>query len=436
MTLRRREFLAAGAVLAFGGCERRRPETPLAHLYGQKWVTGAYTHYAQAYAEVEDQSERDSTEAYRVLVQRGVTALEGLQQREVPFYVRVDPGGAAFHIERDVPERLTFTADMTPAQREAATVAWKRARDHIQRDYDEVRRLDWALTRLLSSTGHVRHAIDEGQLEQFRLCRQLDQLEAGGALPFELPYQVSRADYQNVLALLLDRLETDRTRLSQVESSMVATGLVARATDAGSSSLAVNLKKVLLAVAEDAEALGRARSTDYPSEDDRAAALLRAQALRKRITASPEYQRFLQAQREREDVIGQLLVVLDQMTGLPTSAIYRQVLRIWRGEGDYLSYLQMAASMVPGTAGLSSTLRTAVERTEQARKIVSDGVRVAELLREGGAEQMIVAEGGGLLNAATPRAKEQLARQLVFLENADELRAVSEALAGTPYGAP
>ena len=77
-----------------------------------------------------------------------------------------------------------------------------------------------------------------------------------------------------------------------------------------------------------------------------------------------------------------------------------------------------------------------MERTEQARKIVSDGVRVAELLREGGAEQMIVAEGGGLLNAATPRAKEQLARQLVFLENADELRAVSEALAGTPYGAP
>ncbi len=96
----------------------------------------------------------------------------------------------------------------------------------------------------------------------------------------------------------------------------------------------------------------RRASTEYPPQDERAAALAPAKAVRQRITPARSICRFLQAERERQDVIGQLLTVLDQVTGLPTSAIYRQVLRIWRGEGDYLSYLEMAASMVPGSAGL------------------------------------------------------------------------------------
>ena len=66
----------------------------------------------------------------------------------------------AFAIQRKVPERLTYTSDMTDADRKAAEAGWKKAREHIHHDYEEVRRLDWALTRLLEQLQRIRNAIE------------------------------------------------------------------------------------------------------------------------------------------------------------------------------------------------------------------------------------------------------------------------------------
>ena len=150
-----------------------------------------------------------------------------------------------------MPERLTFTADMSAADRERATRGWKLARDHVHTDYEEIRRLDFALGSLLSQLVRVRRAIDEGREEQYRLVRQLDTLDSGGALPFALPYQVGRQDYHSVLLLVLARIESDRERLGRTEVAIVAVGLTARATDAGSASLSSNVRKVLLGVVRD-----------------------------------------------------------------------------------------------------------------------------------------------------------------------------------------
>ena len=65
-------------------CGSRPPETPLAHLYGREWVHGAYKLYATKYSEVQTTAESSSTDAYRVLAQKGVVALDALQSREVP----------------------------------------------------------------------------------------------------------------------------------------------------------------------------------------------------------------------------------------------------------------------------------------------------------------------------------------------------------------
>ncbi len=212
--LTRRDFLAAAAVVGVSGCERRKPETPLAHLYGEQWVTGAYSHYAQAYADIEQHSERQSSDAYTLL---GPARCHGARRAPGPASAVLRAGGSPaatrFVIERDVPERLTFTADMSEEDREAATFSWRLARDNIQRDYDEIRRLDWALTRLISSTGRVR------QRHRRRDCWSSSGCAASWTrstpaprCPSSCPYKVSRADYQAVLFLLLDRLETDRAR--------------------------------------------------------------------------------------------------------------------------------------------------------------------------------------------------------------------------------
>ena len=51
---------------------------------------------------------------------------------------------------------------MTDADRKNAEAGWKKARDNIQLDYEEVRRLDHALTRLLGEIQRIRNAIEEG----------------------------------------------------------------------------------------------------------------------------------------------------------------------------------------------------------------------------------------------------------------------------------
>lgn len=429
--LSRRAFLLTGSVLVVG-CGPRRAETPLAHLYGKEWVRGAYRHYAQAYADVESRARASTFEGYGLLAQKGVTALDQLQRREVPFYVRVAADGRSFRVERDVPERLTFSAEMSAAEREVATANWKLAREHLHTDYEEVRRLDFALSGLLAQLGRVRFAIDEGLLEQYRLCRQLQTLDGGGELPFELPYQVTRAEYLDVLLLLLDRIERERRRLERAEAAIVAVGLATRATDAGSASLAANVRKVLLAVLRDSEAETPV-SVAYPEpNDERAAALARAREISRRIGASPEYSRWLAVQQEREDVVGQLLTTLDGVLGLPVSGVYRQVMRMWRGGGDYLDYLKLAAAIVPGGTGISATLNDAIETTDRYRSVLANGRDVIGRLDE--STERFELGGAALVNVGTRRARAQLGRQLAFYRAASEADEVAEALRSSRFG--
>jgi len=434
-TLSRRGLLIGAATLPWGvaACQQQRAQAPLAHLYGKQWVHGAYSYFARTYADIQQGAEQRSGEAYRVLAQKGVTALSALQSRQVPFYIRVTEGGERFLIDRQVPERLTFTADMNEEQRQEATFAWKLARDHIQTDYVEITRLDKALTGLLSELRSVRNAQEEGRLAQYKLVRQLGDIEAGGALPFQLPYKVHRDDYRIVLYLLLERLHSDRKRLRRIESGIISVGLVARATDANSASLAQNIQKVLLAVANDP--LPPAESLELPEEpDDRHEKIARAKSLRDHIVKSKPYQNWLAAQKEREDEIGKLLGVLDQMTGLHTSRIYRTVMHIWNGRGDYLSYLKLAASLVPAQSGIDSVLQSAIETTEKARKVIATAEKIEGIAKEVKDEAdsgELELEGQALINVATKRARGEVDKQLVFYRDKAEQTAVDKALGAT-----
>ena len=51
-------------------------------------------------------------------------------------------------------------------------------------------------------------------------------------LPYELPYQVSPKDYEEILLLLLERIEDDKTHLRAIEADIVVVGMTVRATDA------------------------------------------------------------------------------------------------------------------------------------------------------------------------------------------------------------
>jgi hypothetical protein len=427
--VKRRAFLGALGTLAtaplwpgLGGCAHKE-ETPLAHLYGQDWVHGAYELYAGKYASIQTQSEQATQGAYGMLAQKGITALDSLQTREVPFFIRVDQTEKGFAIARDVPERLTFTADMSDADRQAAQAKWEKARETIQVDYEQIRRLDWALTTLLGQMQQVRSAIDSGQLEQFRLVRQLTALQQGDKPPFELPYQVTVPDYRDVLLLLLERLDDDRARLSRVESDIVTVGLTARATDSGSGSLSANLHKVLLAVVTDAGA-SEPRPKTYPADDDtRGKYGARGKELMATIAASPEYITWEKHESTKAfDQLGQMLTLVDSMTGLHVSAIYNQVLDIWRGDADYLSYLKAAVKMLPGGSALAKVADQAIALTEKARKVagqVQKGLALAKTAADGNYVQL--AKDSGLLNAGSDFARSKLSKQLAFIKDPQEL---------------
>jgi hypothetical protein len=432
-------------VLTFGSAPLWLPaacahqeETPLAHLYGQDWVHGAYEMYAGKYAAIQTSSEEATKDAYAMLAQKGVTALGELQTREVPFFIRVDEGEQGFVVARDVPSRLTFTADMSDADRAAAQSRWEGAREHIQTDYEEIRRLNWALTTLLAQTKLVRSAIENGKIEQYRLVRQLAAMSEGEKPPFELPYQVSVADYRDVVTLLLERLDDDATRLTRVESDIVTVGLTARSTDSGSGSLAANLQKVLLAVVTDATATTPRAATFPQTGDDRAKLLARGNELYVSIKATPEYVAWEKEERTKAfDQLGQMLSLLDSVTGLKTSAVYRQVLAIWRGDADYLSYLKTLVSMLPGGSEVAKVVGEAVELTDKARKVATQvekglatakaAVDTARKLANDGVPTpttsgvVELANGSGLLNAGSHFARSKIDKQLAFLKSQKEL---------------
>jgi hypothetical protein len=421
-------------------CGSRPPETPLAHLYGREWVHGAYKLYSEKYVDVQTSADASSQDAYRVLAQKGITALDALQQRDVPFFAKVDGDGHAFSIQRKVPERLTFTADMTDADRKNAEVAWKKARDHVHTDYEEIRRLDWTLTRLLSQLQRIRNAIEEGRIEQYRLVEQLAELKKDAkTLPYELPYQVTGKDYEEILVLLVERLEDDRARLAQIEADIIAVGMTARSTDAGSATMAASIRKVLLAVVEDGTT--EARAPLFPADEGAKAKLLdKGRALVAKIEASPEYAKWRADEREKKlAAIGGFLMALDAMTGLPTSRIYRTVLDIWRGDHDYLGYLQTVLAIVPHGGKVAAVINEAIEYTQRARKIAGTVVATVQSVRAGGAEAIVAAatkealkEGKtAVLNTASRFAVERAEKQLSFFKESAEVEKVTQALNDT-----
>lgn len=434
MTLPRRQLLAAALALPAAplalGCQPAPPKTPLAHLYGERWVHGAYELYAHGYQDVQTGAEKQSFETYRVLAQKGIVALDALQHRGVPFYVRVDRGARDFAIERKVPERLTFTADMSDKQRDEAKESWNRAREHLHTDYEEIRRLNGSLTSLLQQTQRVRNAIEGARVEQYQIVRKLDALAKGGPPPFALPYQVAVKDFESVLLLLLERLDDDAARLRAMESSIVSVGLVARSTDANSGSLADNLNQVLLAVVQDAEGT-RPREATYPQAPDQRGELSsRGEKLRDTLRESPEYKAWLRAERDKEfEQVGSLLSVLDKMTGLPISSVYKQVLDVWSGDADYLSYLKTVVSFIPGGSHVAKVVGQAVDLTTRARD-------VGKVLIEGGSPDAIAAlakkKGLGVLNTQTRYATDRLDRQLSFFKAPQEIEETRRALASTP----
>lgn len=425
-------------------CGRSAPETPLAHLYGQEWVHSAYKLYSTKYSEVQTSADASSHDVYRVLAQKGIVALDALQSRDVPFYVRVDTSAQSFAIERKVPERLTFTADMSDADRKNAEMGWKKARDNIHLDYEEVRRLDGALTRLLGQVQHIRNAIDEGRSEQYRIVLQLAELKADPThLPYELPYQVTPKDYEEILLLLLERLEDDRARLGVIEGDCVAVGMTVRATDANSATLAASIRKILLAVVED----GTSKSRDplFPADQGEKAKLVAtARALAARLEASPEFTQWKKAEQEKKiAALGAFLQALDTMTGLPTSQVYRTVLSLWRGDRDYLGYLKTIVSFVPHGGAVARTILEAIEYTEKARQVggtvvaavkAAQGATVDSIVAEAKAQaaaQITAQAKGVLLNTGSRFALERADKQLSFFKDKAEVGKVTDLLAQT-----
>ena len=421
-------------------CGTREPETPLAHLYGKEWVHGAYKLYSEKYGAVQTSADETTGDAYRVIAQKGIVSLDAIQSRDVPFYIRVDESAHSFAIERKVPERLTFTADMNDADRKAAEQAWKRARDHIHTDYEDIRKLDWALTRLLSQLQRIRNAIEEGKIEQYRLVVQLSDLKKDPTnLPYQLPYQVTPKDYEEILLLLLDRLEADKARLAEIESDVIVVGMTVRATDANSATLAASIKKVLLAIVEDGK--DPVPAPLFPADaNEREAMIARARALAQKIEASPEFVAWRDAEREKKlAALGAFLQTLDAMTGLPTSRIYRTVLDIWRGNHDYLSYLQTIISLVPQGGRVAVILNEAIEYTRKAREVagvVVETVKSAknltpEALVEKGTALALEKGKGAVLNTASRFAMERAEKQLSFFKDKLELQKVDDALKQT-----
>ncbi len=415
-------------------CATKPAEAPLAHLYGKQWVHGAYELYAGRYVAVEKGAQDSTENAYKVLAQKGVVALDALQSRDVPFYIRVDGQAEAFSIERKVPERLMFTADMSDADRQAAIAAWTKARESIHTDYEAIRRLNWALTQLLQQTQRIRNAIEEGTIEQYRLTGQILELEKGENVPFQLPYQVTRKDYGEILTLLVERLEDDRKKLETMEASIVAVGPTARPTDAGSATLAASINKVLVAVMEDADATQPRASAYPPTDDERAKLLADGKKLIDQVAQSQAYKTWVKREQTKTwEAIGTFLPLLDAMTHLPISSVYRQVLEIWRGDADYLSYAKTLVSLAPGGRAIVKTIGDVVETTERARKIV--GTMDAVLKgRPPNAEALLAQAKGIVINTGTQFARDRVNKQLAFFREKAEIDKVQRIVAESRLG--
>lgn len=164
--------------------------------------------------------------------------------------------------------------------------------------------------------------------------------------------------------------------------------------------------------------------------DERGALSSRGEKLGHGIRGSAEYKGWLKAERDKElQQIGSLLTVLDKMTGLPVSSIYKQVLDIWSGDADYLSYLKTLASFIPGGSHVAKVVSQGIELTIKARD-------VTKTIAEGGGPDAILAlakkKGLGVLNTQSKYATDRVNRQLAMFKTPRELEEARAALAGSP----
>ena len=187
-------------LLFSGGCAHRS-KTPFDHLYGPQWCQGVYKGYAEQWDGLRMGTEIAVRESYGVLTREGVSALDRLQSRSTPFYVLADPVSDRFVIRREVPDRLMFTADMSAQDRDRAQTEVDASREHIASDYSDVKRLEWALNGLLDQLARVGIAMQNANREMFNIV-QIRQSLREGELPFELPYQVTVKQYDDVLLLV------------------------------------------------------------------------------------------------------------------------------------------------------------------------------------------------------------------------------------------
>jgi hypothetical protein len=409
-----------------GACAHKQ-KTPFDHLYGEGWCQGVYQGYAERYEVVYQGAGERARGSYTYLVREGVAALTRLQSRGTPFFVGIDPASGRFSLKREVPERLTFTADMTDEDRRRATAQFEQARQHIAEDYTDVERLEHALNGLLDTLTGVRGVIRQTEEELYNLTRIRESLKRGEP-PFELPYQVTLKRYDEVLVLLLARLDQDLSDLEALDSGILAVVLTARATDARGQSLTGNIEVAVLASIEDLNAARERRLPPVlPSGEVWIGQAHAGEEIFARIAADPAYKQYAAAKGSiGPDPIGAVLSIVDSVWGTHlTDAASAVRNMIEGGEVDYFALLKGAASLAPRGTMVGDMLDKAVELTETYQKAVAtvDQALAAagKIGNAGDALGKIKGAGAKWLINRAGSAKDA-ADQIVFIE--DEARRI------------
>jgi hypothetical protein len=154
----------------------------------------------------------------------------------------------------------------------------------------------------------------------------------------------------------------------------------------------------------------------------------RGKELYESIKQTPEYVAWEKHERTKAfDQIGTLLTFVDAMTGLHASAVYKQVLDIWRGDADYFSYLKTLVKMLPGGSAVAKVADDAIDLTEKVRKVAGQVQKGLSLVGDAGGVLQL-AKDGGLLNAGSDLARANLGKQLAFLKDQKDLDQVKGML--------
>lgn len=426
--------LAAIALFLVCGCAHKQ-KTPFDHLYGEGWCQGVYQGYAEKYESVYRGAGQSARASYSYLVRDGVGALERLQSRGTPFYVAIEPGTGRFALRREVPERLTFTADMSEEDRRRATEEFERAREHLAEDYSDVQRLEHTLNGLLDTLTGIGGVIQATEQEAFNLTRIRQSLKQGEP-PFELPYQVTLKRYDEVLALLLARLEQDLNDLRALESGILAVVLASRATDSRGQSLAGNIEVAVLASVEDlATSHERRLPPVMPTDEVWIAQTHVGEQVFARVVADPAYQQYAAAKGSvGPDPIGAVLSFIDAAYGTHLAEAVGAVRNILEGgEADYFALLKGVASLAPRGTVIGSVLNKAVELTDTYRKVVStvdQALAVAGQIENAGdaLSQVGGASPQWLINRAG--SAEGAVNQIVFIKDEAQRFDVQDKLKG------